>query len=122
MDEIMLTIPPRAEYIMVIRLTLSGIAARAGFDFETIEDLKMAISEVFNMFRLENIKGVANIKFQVAKSFLSVEIDMPASEMDKNELAEVILKTLIDEVEFTKEKNLFVIRFKKYHQGVRFDA
>lgn len=118
----MLTIPPRAEYIMVIRLTLSGIAARAGFDFETIEDLKMAISEVFNMFRLENIKGVANIKFQVAKSFLSVEIDMPASEMDKNELAEVILKTLIDEVEFTKEKNLFVIRFKKYHQGVRFDA
>lgn len=35
MDQIMLTIPPKAEYIMVVRLTLSGIAARAGFDFET---------------------------------------------------------------------------------------
>lgn len=40
-----MTIPAKAEYIGVIRLTLSGIANRMGFTYESIEDLKIAISE-----------------------------------------------------------------------------
>src|SRR5699024_3158432 len=38
-------IPAKAEYVGVIRLSISGIANRMGFDYEDIEDLKVAISE-----------------------------------------------------------------------------
>ncbi|WAM31882.1 ATP-binding protein [Caldicellulosiruptor naganoensis] len=115
MHEIMLTIPSKAEYIMVVRLTLSGIAARCGFDFETIEDLKMAISEVFNLFNIEKISGQISIRFEIDKNCLGIEIDIPTDEINKNELAEVILKTLMDDVEFEKLQDKYIVRLKKYH-------
>jgi anti-sigma regulatory factor (Ser/Thr protein kinase) len=43
-----LVIPLRAEFVSIARLTLSGVANRAGFDFDTIEDVKVALSEVCN--------------------------------------------------------------------------
>ena len=44
-DYIEMKIPAKAEYVGVIRLTLSGIASRIGFSYENIEDLKIAVSE-----------------------------------------------------------------------------
>ncbi|MBY0121160.1 anti-sigma B factor RsbW [Bacillus sp. S/N-304-OC-R1] len=44
-DYIELKIPAKAEFVNVIRLTLSGIASRMGFLYDDIEDLKIAVSE-----------------------------------------------------------------------------
>ncbi|KAB2328570.1 anti-sigma B factor RsbW [Cytobacillus depressus] len=44
-DYIEIKVPAKAEFVNVIRLTLSGIASRMGFSYDTIEDLKIAISE-----------------------------------------------------------------------------
>lgn len=44
-DYIEMKIPAKPEYVGVIRLTLSGIASRMGFDYDAIEDLKIATSE-----------------------------------------------------------------------------
>ena len=43
-----LIIPLKAEYVSIARLTVSGVANRAGFDFEAIEDIKVALAEVCN--------------------------------------------------------------------------
>lgn len=44
-DYIEMRIPAKAEYIGVVRLTISGIASRMGFSYDDIEDLKIATSE-----------------------------------------------------------------------------
>ncbi|WP_026476748.1 ATP-binding protein [Alkaliphilus transvaalensis] len=44
-DEIKLSIPNKPEYVSVVRLTVTGIANRMGFNIEEIEDLKVAIAE-----------------------------------------------------------------------------
>src|SRR5690625_4566552 len=44
-DFIEMRFPAKAEYVGVIRLSISGIANRMGFSYEDIEDLKVAISE-----------------------------------------------------------------------------
>lgn len=44
-DYIEMKIPAKPEYVSVIRLTLSGVASRMGFEYEAIEDLKIATSE-----------------------------------------------------------------------------
>jgi len=44
-DYIEMKVPAKAEYIGVMRLTLSGLANRMGFSYDAIEDLKVAISE-----------------------------------------------------------------------------
>src|SRR5699024_1696338 len=38
-------VPAKAEFVGVIRLSISGIASRMGFSYEAIEDLKVALSE-----------------------------------------------------------------------------
>jgi len=37
-----LTIPAKAVYLDIVRLTLYGVATKAGFTFEDIEDMKVA--------------------------------------------------------------------------------
>ncbi|WP_181350145.1 anti-sigma B factor RsbW [Thalassobacillus sp. CUG 92003] len=44
-DFIEIKVPAKAEYVGVVRLSISGIANRMGFTYEDIEDLKVAISE-----------------------------------------------------------------------------
>ncbi|GAB3045253.1 anti-sigma B factor RsbW [Virgibacillus ainsalahensis] len=44
-DFIEMKVPAKADYVGVIRLSISGIANRMGFSYEDIEDLKVAISE-----------------------------------------------------------------------------
>lgn len=44
-DFIQMKVPAKPEYVGVIRLTISGIASRMGFNYEDIEDLKVAVSE-----------------------------------------------------------------------------
>lgn len=44
-DVITLTLPARAEYVSIARLTVSGIANRMGFPYEDIEDIKLAVAE-----------------------------------------------------------------------------
>lgn len=41
-------IPCTSEYVAIIRLTVSGIASRLNFDIESIEDIKIAVSEACN--------------------------------------------------------------------------
>ena len=37
-----------AEYVELVRLALYGIASKMGFNFEEIEDMKVALSEACN--------------------------------------------------------------------------
>lgn len=43
-----LTIPAQAEYLDIVRLTLYGFATKAGYTFEEIEDMKVAVAEACN--------------------------------------------------------------------------
>ncbi|HXW50990.1 MAG TPA: ATP-binding protein [Candidatus Acidoferrales bacterium] len=44
-DRISLTLPKSDAFISAVRLTVAGIGMRAGLSFETIEDLKIIVSE-----------------------------------------------------------------------------
>ncbi|UUZ81570.1 ATP-binding protein [Paenibacillus sp. P26] len=43
--EVQLVVPAMAEYLDTVRLALYGVAVRAGFSYESIEDLKVAVTE-----------------------------------------------------------------------------
>jgi serine/threonine-protein kinase RsbW len=42
---IALTIPADAKWLTVVRLTVSGVASRAGASYEDVDDIKVAVSE-----------------------------------------------------------------------------
>lgn len=42
-----LSVPAQSKYVRLARLTAAGVAADAGFDVEDVEDLRVAVSELF---------------------------------------------------------------------------
>jgi len=50
MDKIFVKFPSEKKYISTLRLSISSIANTISMDIENIEDLKVSISEVVNLF------------------------------------------------------------------------
>lgn len=75
---IRLTIPARAEYIDMVRLTLFGIANKAGFSYEEIEDMKVAVTEACTNVVLhaysDQQPGAVDICFELEKEGISIRI------------------------------------------------
>jgi serine/threonine-protein kinase RsbW len=44
-DTLKLSVPGKSEYVSTVRLAVSSVAAKSGFDIEAIEDIKVAVSE-----------------------------------------------------------------------------
>ncbi|MFC4025320.1 anti-sigma B factor RsbW [Oceanobacillus longus] len=77
-DFIEIKVPAKAEYVGVVRLTMSGIANRMGFSYEDIEDLKVAVSEAItnavNHAYNEDDQGEITIGFGVYENRIEIMI------------------------------------------------
>lgn len=108
MDIIKLSIPKKADYISIARLTTSGIGHSMALNVEDIEDLKLAIGEAcINSLILDN-KEKINLKFEISEIKLSIEVtdvkeNIPETLSDRREreLGLLIIKSLMDEVIFS---------------------
>lgn len=115
--KISLTLPGIPEFVSVARLTLSGIASRMGFPVDTIEDLKVAVSEACtnamkhgcrlpkDHYSVDYIVSDKELIIDVSdrgQGFLEDEVDQPDLENPKeNGLGLYIIRTLMDGVEVT---------------------
>lgn len=105
-DTIELVLPFKAEYVSVARLTASGIASRIGFDYETIEDIKVALAEVCNkmVFKGSKIASDYSIVFEVTDKELNIVFKCKDESLkcifddDKEGLGVSIIMALMDKV------------------------
>lgn len=78
LDFVEMRVPAKADYIGVVRLSLSGIANRMGFSYEDIEDLKVAISEAITNAVThaydDNDEGEVTIGFGVYEDRLEIMV------------------------------------------------
>ncbi|GAA0447278.1 MAG: anti-sigma B factor RsbW [Bacillota bacterium] len=93
-DFIELKVPAKAEYVGVVRLSISGIANRMGFSYEDIEDLKVAISEaitntVTHAYH-EQDDGEVTIGFGVYEDRLEVMVADHGGSFNLNEVKDGI--------------------------------
>jgi len=105
-DEIIMQLPKKADYVSLVRLTASGIASRTGFDIDAIEDIKVAISEVCNKIishRPENYDEHYNITFRLLPNEFKVlfkvtdKLARTMFEGEDGEFAKLIISSLMDE-------------------------
>jgi serine/threonine-protein kinase RsbW len=143
MDYIEMQIPAKAEYVGVIRLTLSGIASRMGYTYEDIEDLKIAVSEactnaVVHAYDKDEVGdiivgfGIYNNKLEmmvadngVSFNFLQTRSKLgPYSKTSETEqlveggLGLYLIETLMDDVRVLNESGVTVFMVK-YLSGER---
>lgn len=130
-DLIKLSVPNKPEYVSVIRLTVTGIANRMGFDVEKIEDIKVAISEActnaithgicqeeenfYIDFSSDEEKLVISV-YDNGKGCLSNNIKTPnLGELNEGGLGVFIIKSLMDDVEILPNNGKgTVIKMTKY--------
>lgn len=116
-DVVELTVPFKAEYVSIARLTASGIANRVGFDIETIEDIKVSVAEVCN--KLINtgskVSGSFKIIFKVSADSVQITFDCQDKSLEcifnegENELGLSIITALMDKVELCADNHILSI-------------
>jgi serine/threonine-protein kinase RsbW len=107
-DRIELTFPARGDLIVLARLVTSAISARAGFDIEELEDLRLAVGELclMTLQGCDARHGDLRLELTVLTEALGVECTLERAEVarapgpDGDEtarLSEQILDALVDE-------------------------
>lgn len=116
-DVIRLTVPSKPDYISVVRLTSSSIASKLGLSIDEIEDIKVSLSEACTnaLLRTDEI----NIEFEIFEDRLIISVDDVVLYEDNEEalmresnLGILIMKSLMDEVNFT-EKGVEMTKYLK---------
>ncbi len=118
-EKIELSIPNKAEFVSVVRLTLVAIANRVGFNIEEIEDLKVAIAEACTnaithgknypsesiaiTFILKEDRLEIEVKDQGAGCVVEKIKEPRIEELNENGLGIFIIRSLMDEVEIHSE-------------------
>jgi serine/threonine-protein kinase RsbW len=118
-DRIVIELPFKAEYVSVARLTTSGIASRAGFDIETVEDIKVAVSEVCNrIIRVgSELDGKYKISFDIYDNELVIIFESDSELIkcifdDEDGLGMSIIDAFMDKVEFCPDNDYILSMVK----------
>ncbi|KHF39064.1 anti-sigma B factor RsbW [Halalkalibacter okhensis] len=137
-DHILMSVPAKPEYVGVIRLTVSGIANRAGFTYDDIEDMKIAVAEactnvvnhayeesgMMNVSyllyenRMEIIVADSGQSFDVAKvkdHLGPVDASRPVGDLKEGGLGLFLISTLMDKVEINDESGIVLVMTKFLH-------
>lgn len=137
-DYIEMKLPASAEYVSLIRLTLSGVFTRAGASYDDIEDSKIAVSEavtnaVKHAYKHSEQNGMINICFELFDDKIKIIISDQGESFDyestksklgpyqENEnidflreggLGLFLIESLMDEVKFSKESGVTISMIK----------
>ncbi len=135
--KIYLTIPAQAEYIDIVRLTLYGIANKAGFSYEEIEDMKVAVSEACTNAVLhaynDHYNGIIDLAFALKDNSIHISIkdygssfeyeqnvvsaaalhDKPLEEIASGGLGIFMMQALMDSVQVRSDLGTEIILIKR---------
>ncbi len=129
--EIKFVVPARREFVGLARLAVGGLANTLAFEAETIEDIKLSISEVCtNFIRLSGDEPDARLhfKFLAEPDNLTIDVGCPESSLDmeafasglvadpgKQDYGISIITALLDSVELISDgDNHSFLRLKKF--------
>lgn len=129
-DKICLALPCKPEYVSAARLTVSGIASRIGFDIDTVEDIKVAVSEVCN--RIICVAGSPDKRYEIIfyvfpdKLRITFTSDIEnigcIFEDDETGLGISIINAFMDEVELCPGSKDYILSMTKNFEVVSRDG
>jgi serine/threonine-protein kinase RsbW len=108
-DRVELVFPARGDLVVLARLVTSAIAARAGFDIEELEDLRLAVGELclLALQGSDAVHGDLRLEFSVSNEAIDISCTLGGATpamgiknsdgLEADELSEQILAALVDE-------------------------
>jgi serine/threonine-protein kinase RsbW len=92
-----LVVPAAADYLRLARLASADAGSRAGFDYEEIDDLRIAVTELCHLLIGEGTTGDLTLEFTTRDGTVAVagHAAEPGARND-NEFSETILSRVVD--------------------------
>ncbi len=110
-DTITLTVPALPDFVRLARLTVASVATKVGFDYDEVEDLRIAVGEACALLiGSTGIDGTLTLTFDLQPGRVEVEVrrtpadDVPLGE--GSELSTQILDAVVDEHRVSSEAGL----------------
>jgi serine/threonine-protein kinase RsbW len=95
--QITLTFPAQPEYLRLVRLASADAGSRVGFDYEEIDDLKIAASEICSL--VLGSAGPVTLAFTLDDDSVTLEGSAGGALHADNELSLTIIGAVVDEHE-----------------------
>ncbi len=112
--DVSLTIPARADYLVLARLALSAVCRLTPLSADEVADLKLAVTEAANDFvddsRADDDEGRVNFSFQLLEDRLILELDGPSNPVAsvEQELGRAIIDATVDSCTFGEGRTQLV--------------
>ena len=74
--EVLVQFPARPEFLRLARLAAADVATRAGFDYEEVEDLRIAVSELCAVISVDETQTVS-LTFRLGDDCVEVSGSTP---------------------------------------------
>lgn len=131
-SKVKLIIPASSEYVSLVRLAITGLVRNLSVgDEETIEDIKIAVSEVCNsvVLQAENVDGSSlDIAINVQDDEIAIDVGCTGKELELAALTPIVwsepkekgyglslISALMDKIELVSgEENRTVLRLHKF--------
>jgi serine/threonine-protein kinase RsbW len=97
MTEVTLVMPAQADYVRLARMASADAGSRAGFDYEEIEDLRIAVTELCHVLLGDGARGTVSLEYRTAAGEVTVvgRADEPGAPVT-NDFSEIILGKVVD--------------------------
>jgi serine/threonine-protein kinase RsbW len=96
--QITITFPAAPEFLRLARLTSADAGSRAGFDYEDIDDLRIAVSECCALIAT-GPNGTINLEFSVESGRVTVGGSATPGLLAENSLSRTIVEAVVDGLE-----------------------
>jgi hypothetical protein len=112
--DVSLTIPARADYLVLARLALSAVCRLTPLSPEEVADLKLAITEAANDFVNEagdiDDESRLNFSFHLADDRLLMDLEGTAGPVasSEQELSRAIIEATVDEADFAGDRTRLI--------------
>jgi len=116
-----LTFPAEPQYLRLARIATADAASRAGLDYEEIDDVRIAVSELCSLVSVDP-EATVTLAFLVSSGTLTVdgEARTGRNEISPNELSRAIVAAVTDEHSLTTDEGVthFQVRKQGRNSGV----
>lgn len=119
-DNIIFSLPLEKRYASILRLAVAGIASKMDFNWEQIEEIKMAVEEVFLLSLKAGNQSEIIFNFNIKEEGLEIDLDetylsSELREKEEERYSFFILTGLMDDVLVQPKGELFHLKMlKKY--------
>ena len=102
-DHFDVIVPLRTRYASTVRMIAGSLGAEAGFTVDEIDDLRLALDEVFSLLAERHVGDRVRTRFRLNGHQLVAALTLESGQVDvePDELAANILGSVVDGFEFT---------------------